>query len=153
MPASSRVAPVTARRMLNKVPEITLWFWVIKVLCTTVGESAADYLNETLGFGLSNTTYVTGALLIVALVVQFRRPAYSAGIYWLAALVVYSGSNPSFTGIATNHPVPGLPVTASSTPTALGGCLQETGLATLGTNAAPSYTAGVTGIYVYLRVA
>lgn len=76
-----------------------------------------------------------------------------AGIYWLAALVVYSGSNPSFTGIATNHPVPGLPVTASSTPTALGGCLQETGLATLGTNAAPSYTAGVTGIYVYLRVA
>ena len=34
----------TARQMLNKVPEITLYFWVIKVLCTTVGETASDYL-------------------------------------------------------------------------------------------------------------
>ena len=36
------------RQMLNKVPEVTIYFWIIKVLCTTVGETAADYLNETL---------------------------------------------------------------------------------------------------------
>jgi len=35
---------LTARQMMNKVPEITLYFWVIKVLCTTVGETASDYL-------------------------------------------------------------------------------------------------------------
>ena len=43
------------RTMLNKVPEVTLYFWVIKILCTTVGETFADYLNDTLGFGLNNT--------------------------------------------------------------------------------------------------
>ena len=44
------------RIMLNKVPEVTVYFWIIKILCTTVGESFADYINETLGFGLTNTT-------------------------------------------------------------------------------------------------
>ncbi len=49
-------AATTRRQMLNKVPEVTVFFWVIKILCTTVGESLADYINETLGFGLTNTT-------------------------------------------------------------------------------------------------
>ena len=43
--------PTRARRMLNQVPEVTLYFWVIKILCTTVGETAADFLNENLGRG------------------------------------------------------------------------------------------------------
>ena len=72
-----RPASITAaeREMLNKVPEVTLYFWVIKVLCTTVGETAADNLNDNLGFGLTNTTYVMGALLIVALfsLISIRR--------------------------------------------------------------------------------
>ena len=51
--------------MLNKVPEVTVYFWIIKILCTTVGESFADYINETLGFGLTNTTLVFSAALIV----------------------------------------------------------------------------------------
>ena len=55
--------------MLNKVPEVTLFFWIIKIMCTTVGETAADYLNDNLGFGLTKTTYVAGALLVVLLVV------------------------------------------------------------------------------------
>ena len=51
-----RTATDVARQMLNKVPEITIFFWVIKVLCTTVGETAADYLNDNLGLGLTGTT-------------------------------------------------------------------------------------------------
>ncbi len=82
-PADSR-----GRRMLNKVPEITLWFWVIKILCTTVGETAADYLNDTLGFGLSKTSYVMTALLIVVLVFQFRLRKYVPGVYWLAVVLI-----------------------------------------------------------------
>jgi uncharacterized membrane-anchored protein len=74
--------------MLNKVPEITLYFWVIKILCTTVGETAADLLNENLGFGLTNTTYVMGALLIAVLVVQFRTRRYIPGVYWLAVVLI-----------------------------------------------------------------
>ena len=47
--------------MLNKVPEVTIFFWIIKILATTVGETAADYLNTSLGLGLTGTTYVMGA--------------------------------------------------------------------------------------------
>jgi uncharacterized membrane-anchored protein len=74
--------------MLNKVPEVTLYFWVIKILCTTVGETAADYLNETLGFGLDNTSLLMTGLLIVALVFQFRARTYVPGIYWLAVVLI-----------------------------------------------------------------
>src|SRR3954454_5702140 len=79
------------RQMLNKVPEVTVYFWVIKILCTTVGESFADYVNETLGFGLTNTTLLFSAALVVALVAQFRLDRYVPGIYWLAVVVVSSG--------------------------------------------------------------
>jgi uncharacterized membrane-anchored protein len=77
-----------ARQMLNKVPEITLYFWVIKILCTTVGETAADLLNENLGLGLTNTTYVMGAALIAVLAFQFRSRKYVPGIYWLAVVLI-----------------------------------------------------------------
>jgi uncharacterized membrane-anchored protein len=76
------------RDMLNKVPEVTLWFWVIKIMCTTVGETAADYLNVNLGFGLSNTTYVTGALLAALLIVQFRLRRYVPPVYWGVVVVI-----------------------------------------------------------------
>jgi uncharacterized membrane-anchored protein len=76
------------RQMLNKVPEVTLYFWIIKILATTVGETAADYLNDTLGFGLSNTTYVTGALLVVLLAFQFRSRRYVPAIYWATIVVI-----------------------------------------------------------------
>jgi uncharacterized membrane-anchored protein len=76
------------RTMLNKVPEITLYFWVIKIMCTTVGETAADYLNDNLGFGLTNTTYVTGALLAVLLLVQFRLRKYVPAVYWSVVVVI-----------------------------------------------------------------
>jgi uncharacterized membrane-anchored protein len=74
--------------MLNKVPEITLYFWVIKILCTTVGETLADNLNENLGLGLSGTSYIMGALLIGVLVFQFRARRYVPGIYWLAVVLI-----------------------------------------------------------------
>jgi uncharacterized membrane-anchored protein len=77
-----------AREMLNKVPEVTLYFWVIKILCTTVGETAADYVNDTLGFGLAKTTYVAGALLVVLLAAQFRLRRYVPAAYWAVVVVI-----------------------------------------------------------------
>lgn len=90
MTTSQRVAPGLGRgrQLLNKVPEVTLYFWVIKVLCTTVGETAADYLNTTLGFGLNGTSLVMAALLAAVLVVQFRSRRYIPGLYWLAVVLV-----------------------------------------------------------------
>jgi uncharacterized membrane-anchored protein len=80
--------PSVARQMLNKVPEVTIFFWIIKILCTTVGETAADYINETLGFGLTNTTYATGALLAVLLTAQFRVRRYVPALYWSVVVVI-----------------------------------------------------------------
>jgi len=74
--------------MLNKVPEITVFFWVIKVLCTTVGETFADNLNENLGLGLSGTSYLMGGALLVVLFFQFRARRYIPGIYWLAVVLI-----------------------------------------------------------------
>lgn len=79
---------IQLRKMLNKVPEVTLYFWVVKIFCTTVGETAADFLNTNLNVGLTNTTYITGALLLAVLVVQFRLKRYVAGIYWLAVVLL-----------------------------------------------------------------
>jgi uncharacterized membrane-anchored protein len=74
--------------MLSKVPEVTIYFWIIKVLCTTVGEAAADFLNVDLNFGLTGVSVVTGVLLIGALVLQFRSNRYIAGRYWLTVAIV-----------------------------------------------------------------
>ena len=85
---SSTRSAITGRQLLSKVPEVTIWFWIIKVLATTVGETFADYLNETLGWGLSKTTYVMGALLILALIVQFVVRRYVPVVYWLAVVLL-----------------------------------------------------------------
>jgi uncharacterized membrane-anchored protein len=77
-----------ARVMANKVPEITVYFWVIKILCTTVGESLADYINETQGVGLTNTTWIFSAALAVVMVVQFRLRTYVPFVYWLAVVLI-----------------------------------------------------------------
>jgi uncharacterized membrane-anchored protein len=76
------------RQMLNKVPEVTLYFWIIKVLCTTIGETAADFLNTTLNLGLNGTSLVMGALLIAVLFFQFRSRKYVPMIYWLAVVLL-----------------------------------------------------------------
>jgi uncharacterized membrane-anchored protein len=86
--AHPRGTATLGRKMLNKVPEVTIFFWVIKIMCTTVGETAADYINDNLGFGLTKTTYVTGALLIVLLAVQFRLRRYVPGVYWSVVVVI-----------------------------------------------------------------
>lgn len=74
--------------MLNKVPEVTLYFWIVKVLCTTVGETASDYLAGNAGLGLTATTGITSALLVATLVVQFRARRYVAPVYWLGVVLI-----------------------------------------------------------------
>lgn len=77
-----------ALRLLNKVPEVTLYFWVIKIMATTVGETAADFLNTNLNLGLTNTSLLMSALLIAALVVQVRARKYVPSIYWVAVVLI-----------------------------------------------------------------
>jgi Uncharacterized membrane-anchored protein conserved in bacteria len=74
--------------MLNKVPEITLIFWIIKVLATTVGETAADFLSETLKLGLTGTSYVMSGVLLIVLFIQFKCKKYIPAIFWLAVVLL-----------------------------------------------------------------
>ncbi|MFK4473287.1 putative membrane-anchored protein [Paenibacillus sp. RC73] len=76
------------RKMLNKVPEVTIFFWIIKIMTTTVGETAADFLNFNLHWGLTRTTVVMVVLLLVTLLFQFRSRKYIPGIYWLVVTLI-----------------------------------------------------------------
>ena len=77
-----------SQKLLSKVPEVTAYFWIIKVLCTTVGETAADFLNVNLHFGLTGTSVVAGALLVIALLFQFKAKKYIPSVYWLTVALV-----------------------------------------------------------------
>ncbi|HTH92192.1 MAG TPA: hypothetical protein VMB28_44850, partial [Mycobacterium sp.] len=69
--------------LLSKVPEVTVWFWVIKILCTTVGESFADWINMTLGVGLIPTALIFTVVLAAVLGWQLSLNRYVPFVYWL----------------------------------------------------------------------
>ena len=109
MTAQHTLAP--SRQLLSKVPEVTIYFWIIKVLCTTVGETAADFLNVSLNLGLTGTSVVTGVLLVVALVLQFSTNRYAPSRYWLAVTLVSVFGTLVTDNLTTNL---GLPLEAST---------------------------------------
>lgn len=80
--------PLTKADWLNKVPEVTLSFWVIKIMSTTVGETGADFLAVDAGLGQSVTSIGMAVLLAIALFGQLRTRAYTPWIYWLTVVLV-----------------------------------------------------------------
>ena len=78
----------TSATMLNKVPEVFFLFWVVKIMSTTVGETAADFLADNVGLGLTATSAIMSVLLAAVLVVQFRTRRYVPAVYWLAVVLV-----------------------------------------------------------------
>jgi uncharacterized membrane-anchored protein len=74
--------------MLNRVPEATIYFWMIKIMATTVGETAADFLAFTVNLGLGVTSYIMGGLLLIVLFNQFRVKRYIPVSYWLVVVLV-----------------------------------------------------------------
>lgn len=75
-------------QLLNKVPEVTAIFWIIKILSTTVGETGADYLAVHVGLGASTTTAIMVGFLVIALALQLRARRYVPWIYWLTVVLV-----------------------------------------------------------------
>lgn len=72
----------------NRVPKVTVDFWIIKLLAVTMGETAADYLAVNLGLGLPATSAIMSGLLIVALMLQFAQKRYVPWAYWLAVVMI-----------------------------------------------------------------
>jgi uncharacterized membrane-anchored protein len=99
--AFRRASTSGTRALLNKVPEVTLWFWIIKILCTTVGESFADWVSVDLGVGLVNTALIFTFVLAAVLFWQMRLRRYYAVPYWLT-VVVLSVTGTLYTDILTD---------------------------------------------------
>ena len=72
----------------NRVPKVTVDFWLIKLMAVTVGETAADFLNAHLGLGLSKTSWIMTGFLIATLSLQFAQRKYAPWIYWLTVVLV-----------------------------------------------------------------
>jgi len=81
----STFAPSAA---LNRVPDVTVDFWLIKLMAVTMGETAADFLAVNLGLGLTATSLLMAAILIGALALQFRQRRYMPWSYWLAVVLI-----------------------------------------------------------------
>jgi uncharacterized membrane-anchored protein len=69
-----------------RVPQITAWFWIVKILTTGAGETTSDFLGHDLNHAL--VAVVGGIALVASLVLQFRMRRYFAWTYWLAVSMV-----------------------------------------------------------------
>lgn len=81
-------AVIESTAQLNRVPKVTVDFWLIKLMAVTMGETAADYLAKSMGFGLVGTTAIMSAVLAVALYFQFGQKRYVPSTYWLAVVLI-----------------------------------------------------------------
>lgn len=84
----NRLLAIRSDDWLVKVPQVTLAFWIVKILCTTVGETGADYLAVDAGLGQGVTRALMGTLLAAALIAQMRSHRYTPWIYWLTVVLV-----------------------------------------------------------------
>jgi uncharacterized membrane-anchored protein len=75
-------------KMLNRVPEVTIYFWIIKILATTVGETAADFLSFALRLGLGVTSCIMSGILLIVLWNQFRIKHYNPVSFWLVVVLI-----------------------------------------------------------------
>ena len=73
---------------VNRVPKVTIDFWLIKLLAVTMGETGADYLAVNMGLGLTTTSLIMTGVLVVALILQFAQKRYVPWAYWLAVVLV-----------------------------------------------------------------
>jgi uncharacterized membrane-anchored protein len=94
------------RKLLNKVPEITIYFWIIKIMGTTVGETFADFLTSNLGLGLLHTAYLMSVALIIVLLIQFKVKKYVPGIYWLTVVLISTVGTLITDNLSDNFGVP-----------------------------------------------
>ncbi len=79
-------AAASARYAASKVPLITAYFWIIKLLSTAMGEATSDYMVRTINPVIAVLFGFAG--FAIAMVLQFRAKAYNAWTYWLAVVMV-----------------------------------------------------------------
>jgi uncharacterized membrane-anchored protein len=88
MPNISVPVSNNLKKALVRVPAVTLYFWIIKIMATTVGETAADFLATKLNLGLAVTAVIMSSFLAIALWNQFRLKRYIPVSYWLVVVLL-----------------------------------------------------------------
>lgn len=68
---------------INKVAKITVYFWIMKILATTLGEVFGDFFSFSLNFGYLISLGITAAILIIVFLVQMKQVSFHAPIYWM----------------------------------------------------------------------
>jgi uncharacterized membrane-anchored protein len=81
-PPDAHARSIPSHNSFSKVPEVTLTFWVIKVLATTLGETGGDTVTMTLGWGYLAGTALFLGLLIALVIAQIRARAFHPMLYW-----------------------------------------------------------------------
>ena len=73
---------MTLNKVLSKVPALTLMFWVIKILATTLGETAGDALSMSMDLGYLLSTFIFAAIFLVAVCAQIKAKQFHPFLYW-----------------------------------------------------------------------
>lgn len=76
----------TQQEILSKVPEVTLVFWIIKMLATTLGETGGDALSMSMDLGYLLSTGIFAAIFAVAVIVQIKAKKFHPVIYWVTII-------------------------------------------------------------------
>src|SRR5580698_6222198 len=71
---------------VNKLPQITIAFWVMKICATTLGETAGDLLSMTLKVGYAWSSIILLSFFFITLLIQLFSKTYHPIIYWLVIL-------------------------------------------------------------------
>jgi len=98
---------------VRRIPEVTLWFWMVVTLMTTLGDTLTGLLSDTLALGLTLTTAAMMATLSVALVVQFVGRRYSAVRYWVVVILISTVGTLVIDDLVDNLGVPAEAVTVT----------------------------------------
>ena len=73
--------------VLRKLPHITALFWALKILATTLGETAGDYFSQTLGLGTLHSAMLLLAIFLVAVTIQLRASRFHPALFWTVVVL------------------------------------------------------------------
>jgi uncharacterized membrane-anchored protein len=76
------------RRYLSKTPEISAFFWIVKVLASAAGAPVADLLSDTVHLGIGITTMLVTTAVTVAVLIQLSVARYVLGLFWLVVVLI-----------------------------------------------------------------
>ena len=83
---NSQRTNTTAQELFNKVPQVTIAFWIVKIFATTLGETGGDALSMQLKLGYAVSSLIFLAFFAVTLTAQLKARRYHAAFYWMVVV-------------------------------------------------------------------